>query len=35
MDEMNLQDLEIGANLDTGNFLASLENMVNAAHMTA
>ena len=34
MDEMNFEELEIGANLDTGNFLQQLTDMVNAAHMT-
>jgi hypothetical protein len=32
---MNFKDIEVGANLDTGNFLASLTEMVNAAGMTA
>ena len=35
MDDMNFQDIQIGANLDTGNFLQSLTDMVNAAGMTA
>ena len=35
LNEMNFKDLEIGANLDTGNFLTQLENMVNEAGMTA
>ena len=32
--DQNFPDLEVGANLDTGNFLQSLTDMVNAAHMT-
>jgi len=35
MDGMNFQDIEIGASLDDANFIAGLENMVNAAGMTA
>ena len=35
MDEMNFQDIEIGASLDDANFIAGLENMINAAGMTA
>ena len=35
LDAMNFQDLQIGANLDTGNFLAQCENLVNNAGMTA
>ena len=35
MDSMNFEDIEIGANLDTGDFISQLENMVNAAGMTA
>ena len=35
MDEMNFQDIEIGAVLDDADFIAGLENMVNAAGMTA
>lgn len=35
LNEMNFKDLEIGANLDTGNFLQQLTNMVNEAGMTA
>ena len=34
LDEMSFQDLEVGANLDIGNFLNSLSDMVNAAGMT-
>lgn len=32
--DQNFPDLEVGANLDTGNFLNELTNLVNAAHMT-
>ena len=35
MDEMNFQDIEIGASLDDTNFISGLENIVNAAGMTA
>ncbi len=35
LDEMNFENIEIGADLDTGNFLAQLDNLVNAAGMTA
>ena len=35
LDAMNYQELEIGANLDTGNFIAACEQMINAAGMTA
>ena len=35
MDEMNFQDIEVGASLDDTNFIAGLENMINAANMTA
>ena len=35
MDEMNFQDIQIGADLDTGNFISQLQNMVNAASMSA
>ena len=35
MDEMNFQDIQIGADLDTGNFISQLQNMVNAAGMSA
>ena len=35
MDEMNFQGIEIGASLDDTNFISGLENMINAAHMTA
>ena len=35
LDAMNYQQLEIGANLDTGNFIAACEQMINAAGMTA
>ena len=35
MDKMNFQDIEIGASLDDTNFIAGLENMINAAGMTA
>ncbi len=35
LDDMNFQDIQIGANLDTGNFLQSLTELVNAAGMTA
>ena len=35
MDALNFQELEIGANLDIGNFLSACEEMINAAGMTA
>jgi len=35
LDAMNYQDLEIGANLDTGNFLQACTDLVNNAGMTA
>ena len=35
MDQMNFQDIQIGAVLDDTNFIAGLQNMVNAAGMTA
>ena len=35
LDAMNFQDLEIGANLDTGNFLDALSDLVTNAHMSA
>jgi len=35
MDKMNFQDIEVGASLDDANFIAGLENMINAANMTA
>lgn len=35
MDEMNFQDIEVGAKLETEGFLDSLTEMVNAANMTA
>lgn len=34
LDKQNFPDLDVGANLDTGNFLQSLTDMINAAHMT-
>lgn len=35
MDEMNFEDIEVGASLDTGDFYTQLEDMVNSAGMTA
>lgn len=35
LDAMNFQELEIGANLDTGNFLQACTDLVNNAGMTA
>lgn len=35
MDQMNFQDIQVGAILDDTNFIAGLQNMVNAAGMTA
>ena len=35
MDEMNFESIQIGADLDTGNFLNQLTDMVNAAGMSA
>ena len=35
MDAMSFRDMEVGASLDIGNFLSSLEQMVNAAGLTA
>jgi TP901 family phage tail tape measure protein len=35
MDEMNFEDIEVGASLDTGNFYSQLEDLVNSAGMTA
>ena len=35
LDEMNFENIEIGADLDTGNFLTQLDNLVNAAGITA
>ena len=35
MNDINFQDLEIGANLDIGNFLNACSELVNAAGMTA
>lgn len=35
LDDMNFQELEIGANLDTGNFLQACTDLVNNAGMTA
>lgn len=35
MDEMNFENIEVGASLDTGNFYSQLEDLVNSAGMTA